>query len=154
MKTFLLALTLTTLISSAFAGILENRMTGETLEFNLDRQNQEISILSTSANIANTTLYLNSLQRATITDDLFALSNWSLCKYNQYCGPEVLTLPVTFALDVVSMPLRATIVAIKTIKVKKDYKKLMRAINSTRVITVSDNRFRRIESILTPRQQQ
>lgn len=146
MRKIILTILTTTLLTQVFAGILENRSTGETLEFNLDRSNREIQVLSTSKNISNDIIKLESVGRVYDNHDLLGFTNWTLESHID--DPRIVLLPATFILDAVSMIVRAPMKALNNARNKKDYKKLMRSINSTETITVSDKRFRRIEKLL------
>jgi hypothetical protein len=124
-------------------------MTGETLEFNLDRQNSEIDVLSTSSFIGNKVIPLQSIRRGSDRSRMLFLTSWAVSRDVIGNAPPVaLLIPGTFVLDVVSMTVRLPMKMINNGRYKKDYKKLMRAINTTRTITVSDSRFRRIERLL------
>lgn len=156
MKKLLLAMTLTSLMTQAFAGILENRATGETLEFNLDRMSREIQILSTANNVENKSILMKSIQGRSSDIRLYGITD-NTCEAI-YPGESVafcLLVPFIFVpglavgtIETLMLPFKASAKLIQNMKMKKDFKKLMKAINSTNQITVSNKRFRRIENLL------
>lgn len=165
MKTLILTLTLTTLFSSAFAGVLENRKTGETIELTLLKTTREIDILSTAIDLPNSRLKMKKINQGK-TDGYswdFYLTPWTLetpttssgqC-YNMSCdgvGVQVVLFPIAFTIDVaanlVKTPFKLIGRAIKNKRVKKDFTTIMEVVTTQKTISTNRRRFERIVNSL------
>lgn len=146
-----------TFLTQAFAGILENRATGETLEFNVDRSSRTVEVLSMANKVENKTIEMKSVIRGTSEIRLYGITE-DAC-YGIWGGDlntlgcviiPVIGTPglIIGAVETLMIPFKATAKLLQNMKMKKDFKKLMRAINSTNTIVVSNKRFRRIENLL------
>ena len=150
MKNLLLIAFTFILASGAFAGILENRRTGETIEFILNRADREIEVLSTSYNVENNTIRLSALVPRKSAMNLVAGVSWGVNPnvIDASGATVVFLLPVLAAYDAIALPLKAPLKLFHNMQLNRDFKKLMNAINSTDMIKVSNGRFRRIENLL------
>lgn len=139
MKKLLLALITMTLLSQAFAGTIENKKTGETIELNLNRAEQEVEIWSSATGVENKTISLHSIKGEHVSsesvfnhfqafpvvdftlEEIYNIGNW---EYEQRKGATMISLlipifntpsVVAFSADLVVLPLRVTIKAIEGI---------------------------------------
>ena len=82
MKKLLAALLMT---SSLFAGTLENRSTGETIEFVFDRTQRTIDVLSASNNVSNSLIEFDNITKQRSNIRLLAGTN-VLGRWIRNCG--------------------------------------------------------------------
>lgn len=153
MKKLLFGLMITAITSGTFAGIIENKKTGETLELTLDRQERTVDIISSSTNVPNKRINLVELRVDSSDIDLLAGTHWIGSLDGHYAAglffPPITPVGVSIVLyDVLAMPVKGTIKAITNAKMKKDFQILNKAIQSTGTETVGEKRFRRIEKLL------
>lgn len=154
MKKLILTLMLLAMTASSFAGIIQNRKTGETLEFVANRQDRSLEIISFSANVASKTISLGQLKEGGKTTSLYGMTVGACDAMFRTLG-ECLLIPVVFipglavaTLDTLLLPIRLPVKFIQKSRNKKDFQILMTAITSTDVKLVGEKRFRRIEKLL------
>lgn len=157
MKKLVTTLALTLMTSTLFAGVLQSKQTGETIEFRLNKQTQTLQIISLTPLVKNKTIHLTKIEKADYVDiRLFAgtqaIGDW----YEDSDGFAMLpwifsagTIPAAMVLyDVIALPIKAPIKLIKQSNRKKDYAKLMKAISTDEVVFVSHERLERISGLL------
>ena len=67
MKKLLLLTALTaSLLNTAFAGIIENKQTGETIELNLNFESREVEVISSANNVRNKVIQLSSIKKSKV----------------------------------------------------------------------------------------
>ena len=138
---------------SGFAGTLENKTTGETIDFNLDSERGEIVVLSRAAGLPNKTINLNDVEVEKIWGPTYMyLYKEALDADGENVGlwfPVTMFVPVTvLVLDSLAAPFQALKHAADKSRAKKDFRELMKAIVSDDVVRVSQKRFARVVSTL------
>ena len=126
---------------SAFAGILENRGTGETIEFIMNRADMEVEILSTAKNVGNTVIRLEEVGEKKSQIRFFKGTIYTVKN-----APPFVIFPLAYELTM--LVFKAPIKLFQNMTYKRDFKKLMKAITSTDTIRVGERRFRRIEKLI------
>lgn len=165
-----LLVALTICLQSAFSGSLENRRTGEKLEFELNSGNY-ISIYNNDKLLKTMNFryinvnksHPNLLAGNHLADDYFyedvdLTLNPNTYEYETDFGPDIAlsvliplyNLPriVGTVYDVVALPFKLSSKALKNIKYKRDFNKLSKAVNTDTNVKVSNSRFRRIEKLI------
>lgn len=150
---------ITTLISSiAFAGIIKNKSSGETIELNLNKEQRLVEVISTATHLENKTIELKNTKKNTKEVKLFAGANW--IGYEMFEGsagegswlllPPFIVVPASFVVyDLIIMPIKAPIKIIQASRNKKDFEVLASAINVDNItIEVNTKRFDRIQTLL------
>lgn len=157
-------LVLFTLMSSlAHAGTLENRRTGETIDFNLSRRHKVLSIDSMSNFIISGNYQMETIEPDDERVDLLAANHLASDWYDDMDIPQdhggfvamsILLPPINIprlgaiVYDAILLPFKAPVALAQTIKSKNDHKKLLRAITGNKIIKVSNGRFNRIGKLL------
>lgn len=159
-----LTLILLLLTSIAHAGTLENRRTGETIDFSLNRQHKILSIDSMSNYTISGNYPMQSIQPSDERVDLLAGNKYMSEFYESIDIPQddggfvimtILLPPINIprlgaiAYDAVMLPFKAPIGLMQSIRNNKDHQKLMRAITGNKTVKVSNARFKRIGDLLT-----
>jgi hypothetical protein len=165
-----LLIVLTLCLQSAFSGTLENRKTGEKLNFELTSGNyiriySNETLLKTmnyryiNVNRSNPNLLAgNHLADNYFYEDVDLTLNPNTYEYETDFGPDI-ALSVLIPLynlprvagtvyDIVALPFKLTGKIVKNIKYKKDFNKLSKAVNTNTNVKVSNNRFRRVEKLI------
>lgn len=130
MKKLFTALLLTTLMTQAFAGILENKRTGESVELILNRAAQEVEVISSASGLFNKVIKIHDVKashyktktsfkmlpvtNATL-EHIYDIRHWSIESYSEARGLSfvipIFNIPAltAFSVDIVAIPVRATI---------------------------------------------
>jgi hypothetical protein len=142
-KLLIVALALGTITS--FAGTLTSKHSLERLEFNLNSSSNTLSIVSTSPRVSSKDIQLNSISRDKSGIKLFAATKSISDGDSEF---DVGAYPFTLIYDVVLLPFKSSVKALKSKQLHKDYVVLLQAINSNVEVTVSQKRFERISNLL------
>lgn len=146
---------------SVFAGTLENKQTGEYLEFDYDAEKKELTMTSTSTNTNSHVFKVKKLNRMKYSGvNLFGTTVgaceefWWNYQRNGADYTACMLVPLAnipgigaAVVDTAMLPVKLPLHLLKEAKYKADYKKLKKAILSDEVIRVSNKRFKRIENV-------
>lgn len=156
---------------SAFAGSLENRASGERVDFELNRDTQILNILSSSPLLQNKKINLTVIKKKKSSIDLIGANNWATEEvygrdgegaFSDVVGGDTGLIVFSFIVpimniprvgatvfDLVALPIKAPFKLLKNMKYNRDFKKLQKSINGSDIITVSNSRFERILGLLS-----
>jgi hypothetical protein len=132
---------------STLAGTLENKTSGEYLNFELNEQDQKLIIVSTSPNVPNKTIDLMKVDKSHSSINVFAGSS-IVREWSDEGNPGLFLAPVLVGYDLLLLAVKAPVKAIENNKLNKDFETLMSAINSNETIVVPSKRFNRISKLL------
>lgn len=135
-KTLLCILALVSFTS--FAGTLNNKDSGEFLQFKL--RNNILDIKSDSTCINDKTMELRMV-KSDMKSNINLFAGFELVADG---SPMMITVPFFVAYDILAMPAKALLKASQNAKYKKDYDNLINAIVSNENVEVSSSRFKRI----------
>lgn len=147
---------------SSIAGVLENKSTGESISFELDRHSGVIHLESSARGFPSSKIKLESVSFNVRSPDWFKTTELYVKKidriskwddgYGAYTPPHALMLyvfiPFPAALDTILLPFKATKLIFKQSSLKSDLDKLMKAIATDDVVKVSSKRFSRVVGLL------
>jgi hypothetical protein len=142
---------------SSFAGELISRKSLERIEFNLDSTTNTLSVVSYTPLVESKDILLKNLKKNRSSIKLFAAisgikdpqgyySTWETDSLEGQWGPGA--YPFAAIYDIALLPFKAPIKVLKNKQLKKDYTKLLQAINSNNEVKVSLKRFERIAGLL------
>ena len=156
MKKLLIGLLVLTSIS-AFAGELINRSSQEKIVFTVSEDNKSIEVASTRNSLPST-IYIDSVDRGRTNTNYFAVTDarielmrgdgelfWNWVPINVV---NFTVMIGAHASDLVLAPFKGVISLVKNGKYKKDYKVLIKAINTDATFEVGNKRFNRILKLI------
>jgi hypothetical protein len=157
MKKILFGLLTLTTLTSAFAGSIYNRSTGENLRFSFEAKERTVYVESTSRLLENKRVNLSQIKRWNSRVNLVGVSQGICDEVWGGESPIAMCYLVPFAnipgvagltVDVLAMPIKAPLKVIQNAKYKRDIKLLLNAITKDQDIEVTNARFLRISKLL------
>ena len=163
MKKFILLLLIVSF--GASAGVLKNRKTGESMTFNYDSSTQILTVDSQALDSYTHTFKMLSKvldhNEYKTNPRQFSLTRWATDnEYHTRIAPTeylglggLILVPATVAADLALLPFKGVVKLVKRMRLKRDLKKLKKAILSNSVfsdsvVKVSNKRFLRIANLL------